>query len=221
MSYQLPNAELFSLNTKNNLKREALHDTLAGKSVVIFAIPGAFTPTCTNSQVPDFEEAYDEIKSYGIDEVYCLAVNDPFVMKAWWKQLKIQNVKYLCDGNAAFSARHQEVSGAGTKEAFLVKKYNKGLGMRSWRYAILVENLVVTHVWTEEANSASDRHNVEEDPYLETTPESVISYLKKVRSIEAAGTIKEGTVEDLSAPKPVDDGSGDWTNDMKTTAPIS
>jgi len=219
MSYQLPNVELFSLNTKNTLKREALHDTLRGKNVIIFCIPGAFTPTCSNSQVPDFDESYDDIKALGIDEVYCLSINDPFVMKAWWKQLKVQNVKYLCDGNAAFTARHNEVSGIAEPEGFLAKKYNKGLGVRSWRYAIHVENLIVTHVFMEESANPSTHHNSEDDPYLESTPESVISYLKKIREIESSGSVKSSTV-DLSAPKPIDDGSAQWSNNQITNAPI-
>jgi peroxiredoxin len=194
--YQIPNAELFSLNTKNNLIRKALHDELKGKRVIIFAIPGAFTPTCSNSQVPDFDEAYEEIKSLGIDEIYCLAVNDPFVMKAWWKQLKVQNLKYLCDGNAAFLARFEEVAGQNQAEQYYVKKFNKGLGRRAWRFAMIVDNTVVTHIWQEETSSSRD--NCEEDPYLETTPESVISTLRNIQSVSASPT---KVVEDLSAPQ--------------------
>lgn len=196
--YQLPNAELFSLNTKNNLKREALHDKLIGKRSIIFVVPGAFTPTCSNSQVPDFDEAYDEIRALGIDEIYCLSVNDPFVMKAWWKQLKVQNVKYLCDGNAAFMARFEDAAGASQAEKFYVKKYNKGLGKRGWRFALLVDNTVVTHVWSEDLPGGLARDNCDEDPYLETTPESVIATLKKIAS--ASGYKKEDT-DNLSAPE--------------------
>jgi len=199
MSYQLPNAELFSLNTKNNLKREALHDTLSGKRVLIFAVPGAFTPTCSNSQVPDFDEAYNDIKSLGIDEVYCLSVNDPFVMKAWWKHLKVENLKYLCDGNAAFMARFEEVAGTSQNQSYYVKKFNKGLGRRAWRFAMLVENNIVTHVWQEEIEGGV-KDNCESDPYMETTPESVISTLKKIEEIRSAGTVKLAQ-DDLSAPQ--------------------
>ena len=68
-----------------------------GKKVVVFALPGAFTPTCSSQQLPGYEEKYDEIKSLGIDEVYCLSVNDAFVMNAWFRDEKIVKVKPIGD----------------------------------------------------------------------------------------------------------------------------
>lgn len=195
--YELPNAELFFLDSKNNLTRKPLHDMLSGKKVVIFAVPGAFTPTCSNSQVPDYEEAYTEIKSYGIDEVYCLSVNDPFVMKAWWKQLKIKNLQYLPDGNAAFSARIAEKAGLSQEEGLYVKKYNKGLGMRAWRYVLVVDDKIVMKTLVEDATV---RDNCESDPYLETTPESLIQYLKSRDQSERVASVKSNS-SDLSAPQ--------------------
>lgn len=198
--YELPNAELFFLDSKNNLTRKALHDMIKGKKVVIFGIPGAFTPTCSNSQVPDYEAAYDEIKSYGIDEIYCLSVNDPFVMKAWWKQLKIKKLQYLPDGNAAFSARLQEKSGNASNETLYVKKYNKGLGMRSWRYAMVVDDCIVMKTLAEELDPSKSRDNADSDPYLESTPESLIAYLKTRDQSERVASQKKNNV-DLSAPQ--------------------
>ena len=78
-------------------------DIFKGKSVVIVALPGAFTPTCSSSHLPDFEAKYDELKAHGIDEVYCVSVNDAFTMFQWAKNLGISKIKMLPDGNAEFT----------------------------------------------------------------------------------------------------------------------
>jgi len=105
-------------------------DIFSGKKIVIFSLPGAFTPTCSSFHAPGYEAAYDELKKNGIDEVYCLSVNDAFVMFQWGKNLNLSKVKMLPDGNADFTR------GMG----MLVKKTNLGFGDRSWRYSMLVEN---------------------------------------------------------------------------------
>ena len=195
--YELPNAELFFLDSKNNLGKKTIHDELKGKTVVLFGIPGAFTPTCSNSQVPDFESSYDEILSLGVDDVYCISVNDPFVMKAWWKQLKVKKVKYLSDGNAAFTARLDNKAGHGDHQTFYVKKYNKGLGVRSWRYAMIISDNIVIKVLDEQLDGSTSRDNCEADPYVRSTPESVIEYLKS----RTVTNLKTSAGEDLSAPQ--------------------
>ena len=101
-----------------------------GKRVVLFSLPGAFTPTCSTFQLPDFEKLYPEFKELGIDEVYCLAVNDAFVMNAWGRHNNLQHVKLIPDGNGEFTR----------KMGMLVAKYNLGFGMRSWRYAAVVND---------------------------------------------------------------------------------
>ena len=80
-------------------------DIFAGKRVVIFSLPGAFTPTCSTSHLPGYDAAYDEIKGLGVDEVYCLSVNDAFVMYQWGKNMDVKNVKLLPDGNGEFSRK--------------------------------------------------------------------------------------------------------------------
>jgi peroxiredoxin len=80
-------------------------EVFAGKRVVLFALPGAFTPTCTTEQCPAYERSYDELKSLGADEVYCLSVNDAFVMYQWAKHLGLQKVKLLPDGSGDFTRR--------------------------------------------------------------------------------------------------------------------
>ena len=131
-----------------------------GKRIVIFALPGAFTPTCSTQQLPGFEENYGKFQEKGIDEVYCLSVNDSFVMNAWFKDLGIENVKSLPDGSRSFTMS----IGA------LCEKNNLGFGFRSWRYAIVVKDGVVENVFSEEGFG----NNIETDPYEVSTPENVL-----------------------------------------------
>ena len=134
-----------------------------GKRIVIFALPGAFTPTCSTQQLPGFEENYGKFQEKGIDEVYCLSVNDSFVMNAWFKDLGIENVKSLPDGARSFTMS----IGA------LCEKNNLGFGFRSWRYAIVVKDGVVENVFSEEGFG----NNIETDPYEVSTPEKVLDNL--------------------------------------------
>ena len=131
-----------------------------GKRIVIFALPGAFTPTCSTQQLPGFEENYGKFQEKGIDEVYCLSVNDSFVMNAWFKDLGIENVKSLPDGARSFTMS----IGA------LCEKNNLGFGFRSWRYAIVVKDGVVENVFSEEGFG----NNIDTDPYEVSTPENVL-----------------------------------------------
>lgn len=103
-------------------------DIFSGKSIVIVALPGAFTPTCSSTHLPGYEAKYDELKAKGVDEVYCISVNDAFSMFQWSKQLEIENVKMLPDGNGDFTRLM----------GMLVKKENLGFGDRSWRYSMHV-----------------------------------------------------------------------------------
>lgn len=135
------------------------------KRVVVFSVPGAFTPTCTTKQLPDFEKAYDEIVSLGISEVYCLSVNDSFVMKSWRKFLGIKKVKFLADNTAAFTE----------KMGMLVDKKHLGMGMRSWRYTIIINNMLVEALLEEPGRTLGRSF---EDPYKETSPKNILKYLK-------------------------------------------
>ena len=91
------------------------------KKVVLFSLPGAFTPTCSSQQLPGYEEKYDELKKYGIDDVYCISVNDAFVMNAWFRDEKIKNVKPVGDGEGKFTEQM----------GMLVDKPAQGFGKRS------------------------------------------------------------------------------------------
>lgn len=135
-----------------------------GKRVVLFSLPGAFTPTCSTFQLPDFEKLYPEFKELGIDEVYCLAVNDAFVMNAWGRHNNLQHVKLIPDGNGEFTR----------KMGMLVAKYNLGFGMRSWRYAAVVNDGIIEK-WFEEKGFSD---NCETDPYGESSPQNILKVLK-------------------------------------------
>ena len=134
------------------------------KRVVIFSLPGAFTPTCSAYQLPGFEENYDEFTSLGIDAIYCLSVNDGFVMNAWAQDQNIEKVKLIPDGNAYFTR----------SMGYLVNKSNLGFGDRSWRYAAVVDNGVIQKLFVEDGQ----RDNADTDPYEVSTPENVLEYVK-------------------------------------------
>ena len=140
-------------------------DLFNGKRVVVFSLPGAFTPTCSTRQLPGYEELYDEFKSLGIDEVYCLSVNDSFVMNAWFKQQEIRNVKPIPDGSGEFTY----------SMGMSVNKSNLGFGFRSWRYAMVVKNGEVEMMFEEPGKVG----NCPIDPYEVSDPDTVLKYLKE------------------------------------------
>ena len=135
-----------------------------GRKVVVFALTGAFTPTCSSTHLPGFEQNYDKFKELGIDEVYCLSVNDAFTMFQWAKHQGVEKVKMLPDGNGDFTR------GMG----MLVKKENLGFGERSWRYSMLVEDGVVKQVFCEDGFS----DNCETDPFECSDANTMIDYLQ-------------------------------------------
>lgn len=139
-------------------------DYFAGKRVVLFSLPGAFTPTCSTYQLPDFEKLFEEFRAAGIDEIYCLSVNDAFVMNAWAKGQGIQNIRVIPDGSGEFTR----------KMGMLVAKDNLGFGMRSWRYAAIVNDGTV-EAWFEEPGFED---NCGTDPYGESSPQNVLAGLR-------------------------------------------
>ena len=141
-------------------------ELFAGKRVIIFSLPGAFTPTCSAYQLPGFEEQYDEIISNEVDEVYCISVNDAFVMNAWAKDQNVEKVKLIPDGNAYFTRSMGQ----------LVSKSNIGFGERSWRYAVVIDDGVIEKLFIEKMKL----DNASQDPYEETTPAKILEYLQGV-----------------------------------------
>ena len=142
-----------------------------GKKIALFALPGAFTPTCSSTHLPRFEALYDEFKAQGVDEIYCLSVNDAFVMFQWGRHMGVEKVKLLPDGSGEFTR----------KMGMLVHKDNLGFGLRSWRYAAIINDGVV-EAWFEEPG-LEDNHG--EDPYGESAPENLLKYLEAA-NIETA-----------------------------------
>lgn len=138
-------------------------DYFAGKRVVLFSLPGAFTPTCSTYQLPDFEKLYGDFQESGIDEIYCLSVNDAFVMNQWGKSQNLENIKLIPDGSGEFTR----------KMGMLVCKDNLGFGMRSWRYGAIVNDGVV-EAWFEEPGFED---NCGDDPYGESSPQNILSHL--------------------------------------------
>jgi peroxiredoxin len=163
MTIKVPHVEFVFREEKEFVTKTSL-DLFDGKRVVLFALPGAFTPTCSTYQLPGFEEKYDEFISSGIDEIYCLSVNDAFVMNAWKKELKIEKVKMIPDGSCHFT-RSLNMD---------VLKSNVGFGIRSWRYAAIIDNGVIEKFFIEDGQS----DNAQDDPYEESTPEKVLEYVK-------------------------------------------
>lgn len=150
-------------------------DYFKGKKCVLFSLPGAFTPTCSASHLPGYEKNYEEFKKLGIDEVYCLSVNDAFVMRKWGLDqgleedltpgsLGFKKVKLIPDGACKFTR------GVGMSCNW---ESERGFGERSWRYSAYVVDGVVKKVFIEEPFV----QNSEEDPFEVTDAETMITYL--------------------------------------------
>ena len=135
------------------------------KKIVVFALPGAFTPTCSLQQLLGYEELYDEFKANGIDEVYCLSVNDAFVMNAWFEDQGVKNVQPLADGSAEFTVA------VGMK----VQKDNVGFGSRSWRYSCVINDGVVEKVFIENGFG----NNAGTDPFEVSDADTMLDYIKE------------------------------------------
>ncbi|MFI5260697.1 MAG: peroxiredoxin [Candidatus Paceibacteria bacterium] len=139
-----------------------------GKKVVLFGLPGAFTPTCSSTHAPGYEAKYDEFKALGVDSVICLSVNDAFTMYQWGKNLGISKVFMLPDGNGEFTK----------KLGMLVKKENLGFGDRSWRYSMYVEDGEIKKMFVEPGKM----DNASEDPFEVSDADTMLAYLKESKS---------------------------------------
>jgi len=168
--YEVPQVE-FIFRENSEFVTRTTSDLFAGKRVVIFSLPGAFTPTCSAYQLPGFEEKYNEFAALGVDAIYCISVNDGFVMNAWAKDQAIEKVQLIPDGNAHFTRSMGQ----------LVRKSNLGFGERSWRYAAVVDNQIIEKLFEEPGKS----DNAQDDPYGETTPDKVLEYIKTAATVVA------------------------------------
>jgi peroxiredoxin len=161
--YQIPQVQ-FTFRESGEFVNRTSAELFNDKRVVIFSLPGAFTPTCSAYQLPGFEEKYNDFLGLGIDDIYCISVNDGFVMNAWAQDQNIEKVKLIPDGNAYFTR----------SMGMLVSKSNLGFGERSWRYAAVVNNGIIEKLFIE----AGQRDNADTDPYEVSTPENVLNYIR-------------------------------------------
>ncbi|MBC1261996.1 peroxiredoxin [Synechococcus sp. BSF8S] len=143
-------------------------EIFAGKKVVVFSLPGAFTPTCSSNHLPRYEELYDQFKAAGVDQIICISVNDAFVMYQWGKQVGANHVFLLPDGNAEFTR----------KMGMLVDKSNLGFGPRSWRYSMLVDDGRIEKVFIEPGFD----DNCPVDPFEVSDADTMLAYLKGTQS---------------------------------------
>lgn len=173
MKQSLPNAEFYLRTLYETQEKEKKYkwtllktgELFSKKKIIIFSLPGAFTPTCSTFQLPGFEKLYKDFKDSNIDSIYCVSVNDAFVMNSWGKQHNINNIQMVPDGNGEFTR----------KIGMLVNKNNLGFGLRSWRYAVICEGHDIIDWFIEDGYD----DNYDEDPYEKTKPENILNFLKQ------------------------------------------
>ena len=134
-------------------------DIFKGKTVAVFSLPGAFTPTCSSAHVPRYNELAPVLKENGVDEVVCISVNDTFVMNEWAKDQKADRITFIPDGNGEFT------EGMG----MLVEKDDLGFGKRSWRYSMLVKDGVIDKMFIEPEKPG--------DPYEVSDADTMLNYI--------------------------------------------
>ncbi|QIK36871.1 glutathione peroxidase [Caldichromatium japonicum] len=140
-------------------------EIFAGKTVVVFSLPGAFTPTCSSSHVPRYNQLAPVFKELGVDAIVCISVNDAFVMNEWQKAQHADNLIFLPDGNGEFTE----------KMGMLVDKSAIGFGKRSWRYSMLVRDGVIEKMFIEP--------EVEGDPYEVSDADTMLNYLAPEKQV--------------------------------------
>ena len=142
-----------------------------GKTVVVFSLPGAFTPTCSSTHVPRYNQLTPVFKKHGVDEVICVSVNDTFIMNEWQKQQKAFNLTFLPDGNGDFTR------GMG----MLVSKDDLGFGERSWRYSMLVKDGIIEKMFIEP--------DLPGDPFEVSDADTMLNYIAPEAQLPSDATI--------------------------------
>jgi peroxiredoxin len=175
-NFQLPNFkfkehDLDSKTDGGKIIERNTDDYFKDKKCVLFGLPGAFTPTCSSKHLPGYEKLYDEFKELGIDEIYCVSVNDVYVMKKWKEYENINKVKLIADGTCSFT-RSIGMNVNWIKE--------RGFGERSWRYSAYIENGVVINSFIE----SPFKDESVEDPFEVSDAETMLSYLKEKLKIK-------------------------------------
>ncbi|HEX2539904.1 MAG TPA: glutathione peroxidase [Caldimonas sp.] len=150
---------VFRIRRNGDWATVSTDDLFAGKNVIVFSLPGAFTPTCSSTHLPRYNELAPVFREHGIDNIICVSVNDPFVMEEWGRDQEAENVLLLPDGNAAFT----EAMG------MLVDKSDLNFGKRSWRYSMLVRDKVIEKMFLEPPK--------EGDPFEVSDADTMLRYL--------------------------------------------
>ncbi len=149
----------FRVMEEGNWKDVTTDDLFSGKTVIVFSLPGAFTPTCSSTHLPRFNELAPVFKQNGVDEIICMSVNDTFVMNAWKENQESNNITVLPDGNGEFT------DGMG----MLVGKKDLGFGDRSWRYSMLVKDKVIEKMFIEP--------EVDGDPFEVSDADTMLNHI--------------------------------------------
>jgi len=164
----------FQVRVGHDWATKTTDDYFKGKKVALFALPGAYTPTCSSTHLPRYNELFEDFKKAGVDEIVCLSVNDTFVMNSWQADQKAENITMLPDGNGEFSE----------KLGFLVDKNDLGFGKRSWRYSMLVNDGVIEKMFIED--------EVPGDPFNSSDADTMLNYLNKEASPSVAVYTRPG-----------------------------
>lgn len=170
----VPNV-VFKTRQNNEFVDVTSDDIFTGKTVVVFALPGAFTPTCSSTHLPRYNELASTFRDNGVDDIVCLSVNDAFVMDAWQAGQEAGNVTLIPDGNGEFSEQM----------GMLVDKTDLGFGKRSWRYSMLVKNGVIEKMFIEP--------DVQGDPFEVSDADTMLDYINP-------NAIKPAAVSILTRP---------------------
>ncbi len=155
---RIPEVE-FVIREDDQFKKLSSRELFDGKTVIVFALPGAFTPTCSSTHLPRYNELAPIFKAQGVDSIICLSVNDPFVMNAWAEDQTCENLYLLPDGNGEFSE----------KMGMLVDKEELGFGKRSWRYSMLVNNGTIEKMFIEPQKPG--------DPFEVSDADTMLNYI--------------------------------------------
>jgi len=149
----------FRTRVNSNWQDLSSEEVFGGKSVIVFSLPGAFTPTCSSSHVPRFNQLAPTFRKHGIDEIVCMSVNDAFVMNEWKDTQQADEITFIPDGNGAFT----EAMG------LLVDKEDLGFGKRSWRYSMLVRNGIIEKMFIEPQQPG--------DPFEVSDADTMLGYI--------------------------------------------
>jgi len=155
---KVPNA-IFRTRKDNQWVDLTTDDLFAGKTVVVFSLPGAFTPTCSSTHLPGYNELAKAFKDNGVDDIICISVNDAFVMNEWAQSQEAENITLIPDGNGEFT------EGMG----MLVDKSDLGFGKRSWRYSMLVRDGVIVNMFIEPEEPG--------DPFKVSDAETMLKFI--------------------------------------------